>query len=113
MNEQLMKKYNPMTETTFYTLLSIREPRHGYAIMQFVGELTGKRIQLGTGTLYTMLGRLTEDGLTEILSQDDNGKKVYRITRLGEQIMYKEIERLKCQLANGVKIFNGEKKYEG
>lgn len=59
MEEGLQKKYIPMTETTYYTLLSVIEPRHGYAIMQYVGELTGGRILLGTGTLYTMVGRLS------------------------------------------------------
>lgn len=109
LNEQLLKKYNPMTETTYYTLLSVKEPRHGYAIMQFVSGLTVGRIQLGTGTLYTMLGRLVEDGLIEILSQDDNGKKIYQITELGKLFIGMEIERLKHQLENGVQIFgNGE-----
>ena len=31
--EALLKKYRPMTETTYYTLLAVTEPRHGYAIM--------------------------------------------------------------------------------
>lgn len=72
----MIKKYIPMTETTYYTLLSLREDRHGYAIMQFVSELTENRIRMGTGTLYTMLGRLTEDGMITIVS-NENGKKVY------------------------------------
>ncbi len=109
MNEQLTKKYSPMTETTFYTLLSVNEPRHGYAIMQFVSELTERRIQLGTGTLYTMLGRLVDDDLIEILSQEDNGKKIYRITDTGRQFAYMEIERLSHQLENGIQIFNQRK----
>ena len=58
LTEALLKKYRPMTETTYYTLLAVTEPRHGYAIMQFVSELTEGRIRLGTGTLYTMTGRL-------------------------------------------------------
>jgi len=107
LNEQLIKKYSPMTETTYYTLLSVKEPRHGYAIMQFVSDLTKKRIQLGTGTLYTMLGRLVEDALIVILSQE-NGKKTYQITDIGIKLVYFEIERLKHQLENGIQIFNKE-----
>ena len=56
MNDALRKKYIPMTETTYYTLLAVTTPRHGYAIMQFVGRLTQERLLLGTGTLYTMVG---------------------------------------------------------
>lgn len=95
-----------MTETTYYTLLSVQEPRHGYAIMQFVSELTKKRIQLGTGTLYTMLGRLVDDELVEILSIEDNGKKIYQITDTGQELVSLEIERLHQQLENGVQIFS-------
>ena len=32
-----------LTEPTFYILLSLHEPTHGYAIMQGVRELTGGR----------------------------------------------------------------------
>ena len=64
--EQIIKKYIPMTETTYYTLLALKEERHGYAIMQFVRELTENRIHMGTGTLYTMLGRLVEDALIAV-----------------------------------------------
>ncbi|MCI8549045.1 MAG: helix-turn-helix transcriptional regulator [Lachnospiraceae bacterium] len=104
--EALLKKYGPMTETTYYTLLAVMEPRHGYAIMQFVGKLTKGRIRLGTGTLYTMTGRLSEDGLISIVSQE-NGKKTYQITETGREIMELETERLRHQLQNGLEILQG------
>lgn len=110
MEDALLKKYGPMTETTYYTLLSLKEPRHGYAIMQFVSELTNQRIQMGTGTLYTMLGRLLEDGLIEIVVED-NGKKVYQITDIGSGLIKIEIKRLGYQLENGIEIY-GEKNNE-
>ena len=87
----MTKKYIPMTETTYYTLLAVIEPRHGYAIMQFVSNLTKERIKLGTGTLYTMVGRLTTDGLIFIVDSE-SGKKTYQITELGQELLKKEIE---------------------
>ena len=93
-----------MTETTYYTLLALKEPRHGYAIMQFISELTKKRIQMGTGTLYTMLGRLVEDKLINIVSQDSI-KKVYQITEEGQALVKIEIDRLTHQLENGEQIY--------
>lgn len=102
--EQIIKKYIPMTETTYYTLLSLTENRHGYAIIQFVSELTENRIRMGTGTLYTMLGRLVEDGLITVVS-NENGKKVYHLTSPGEQILKMEIERLRKQIKNGEEIY--------
>lgn len=96
-----------MTETTYYTLLSVKEARHGYAIMQFVRELTKQRLQLGTGTLYSMLSRLVEDQLIKILSEE-NGKKTYQITDIGMKLILLEIERLKYQLDNGIQVFSME-----
>ena len=93
-----------MTETTYYTLLSLKENRHGYAIMQFVSDLTENRIRMGTGTLYTMLGRLVEDEMIRIVS-NENGKKVYHLTEQGEEILKMELERLRKQLKNGVDFY--------
>lgn len=93
-----------MTETTYYTLLSLKENRHGYAIMQFVSDLTENRIRMGTGTLYTMLGRLVEDEMIRIVS-NENGKKVYHLTEQGEEILKMELERLRKQLKNGEDIY--------
>lgn len=107
MDESLWKKYIPMTETTYYTLLSVINPRHGYAIMQFVSELTRDRIKLGTGTLYTMVGRLTADGIIRIASNED-GKKAYQITQDGLALLQAETERLQKQLEDGREILNME-----
>lgn len=110
MDENLMKKYIPMTETTYYTLLAVTDRRHGYAIMQFVSDLTKGRIQLGTGTLYTMVGRLTTDGIIEI-SPGDDGKKSYLITETGMQLLQMETERLEKQLEDGHEVI--DEKREG
>ena len=34
-------KSGALTEVTFYILLSLYTPKHGYAVMQFVEEKTG------------------------------------------------------------------------
>lgn len=103
MDDSLLKKYIPMTETTYYTLLAVTEKRHGYAIMQFVNELTEGRIQLGTGTLYTMVGRLTADGVISIPPSED-GKKSYLITETGMELLKIETKRLEEQLDDGKSI---------
>lgn len=106
MDDGLLKKYIPMTETTYYTLLSVITARHGYAIMQFVSELTKGRIQLGTGTLYTMVGRLTADGIV-IIEPTEDGKKAYRLTEVGRELLELETKRLERQLEDGIKILKG------
>lgn len=100
LEESLVKKYIPMTETTYYTLLAVTSPRHGYAIMQFVSELTKGRIQLGTGTLYTMVGRLVADHVIRIADNQD-GKKSYQITQEGLELLLQETRRLGKQLEDG------------
>ena len=96
----LQKKYIPMTETTYYTLLSVVTPRHGYAIMQYVSELTKGRIVLGTGTLYTMVGRLVADGVI-VTVPNPEGKKAYQVTEAGLELLKMETERLEKQLTDG------------
>ncbi len=105
MREILRKKYIPMTETIYYTLLSVVTSRHGYAIMQHVSSLTKGRILLGTGTLYTMLGRLTSDGMIRVLP--DSEKKIYQITDIGLELLREETRRLELQLEDGRKILSG------
>lgn len=107
MEESLQKKYVPMTETTYYTLLSVTVPRHGYAIMQYVSELTKGRIVLGTGTLYTMVGRLVADGVI-VTVPNEEGKKAYQITDVGMALLEKETARLEKQLADGQQVLSQE-----
>lgn len=58
-------KSGALTEVTFYILLSLYSPKHGYAVMQFIEEKTGGRLSLGAGTLYGALNSMQErDGLS-------------------------------------------------
>ena len=39
-------KGGALTEVTFYILLSLYAPKHGYAVMQFIEEKTGGKVML-------------------------------------------------------------------
>jgi DNA-binding PadR family transcriptional regulator len=53
-----------MREPAYFVLASLLDgPLHGYAIIQRTEQLSGGRVRLATGTLYTALDRLTVDGL--------------------------------------------------
>ena len=82
--EQLVKSYLPMSEASFLVLFSLKEPLHGYGIMQRVSELTGGRVNLGAGTVYTILYKMECDGLIESVSVVER-RKVYRITETGKK----------------------------
>lgn len=101
-------KGGALTEVTFYILLSLYTPRHGYAIMQFISEKTGGRLRLGAGTLYGALNTLEEKGWIEPLGNDGGRKKEYRITALGREAAERELRRLRELVCTAEKILGGK-----
>lgn len=93
-NAKLIKAYIPMSETFYYILLSLNEPRHGYGIIRFVEELSGKRIRLGSGTVYGTLAKMQKDKIISVFSNQER-KTIYKITEDGKELLRVEIERLK------------------
>lgn len=91
--QKARSRYIPMSETMLYILLSLREERHGYGVMQHVKELTNGRIVLGAGTIYQSIGKLESDGLIKPCREEDR-KKYYRITPLGSCILHEEAQRI-------------------
>lgn len=93
----------PLTEASYYIMISLVTPLHGYAVMQKVQSLSGGRVRLGPGTLYGALANLHAAGLIEMAQQDetDNRRKTYVITQHGRQVIEAEIERLEEMIAHG------------
>ena len=89
-------KSGALTEVTLFILLSLYEPRHGYAIMKFVEEQTGGRLILGAGSLYGALNSLEKKGLIRLLGEDTERRKQYRITAGGQRIVEGELARLRA-----------------
>jgi len=80
-------------EPSLYILVSLTEgPKHGYAIMTDVEEITGT--PMGPGTLYGALARLERRGLIEPLEAVDR-RRPYRLTGLGEAMVRAQLERLR------------------
>lgn len=92
--EKVLKKYIPMTETAFYILLSLSNPRHGYGIVKYVEEISRSRIRLGSGTVYGTLTKMQKDGVITVFA-DEERKTVYEITEIGRELIAAEINRLK------------------
>jgi DNA-binding PadR family transcriptional regulator len=96
------KDYLPLTETSFFILLSIAvTPKHGYAIIKEVERMSDGRVSLATGTLYTALRRMLEEDWIERVEDDspangsDRERKLYQLTDFGRRILQQETERLK------------------
>lgn len=92
--ERILKKYNPMTETAFYILLSLTTPKHGYGIIKSIEQLTNGRLKLGSGTIYGTLTKMQQDGLIQVYGDQDR-KTIYDVTELGMVILQQEIRRIK------------------
>lgn len=96
-------KLETLTEQMYYLLLALHEPGHGYAIMERVKTLSGRRLELGPGTLYTLLGRFEKEDLITLEKVEDT-RKVYRLTDRGRETLEKEYERLRRQVADGAAV---------
>ena len=96
-----------LTETTYYILLSLYRPLHGYGIMQRAAELSGGRVRLAAGTLYGALNALVDKGWIALLPVEGR-KKEYRLTSDGEKILKNELERLRELVASGDMVLKEE-----
>jgi DNA-binding PadR family transcriptional regulator len=83
------------------TLFSLKQERHGYAIIQHVKELTKRRIILGAGTVYSSLGKLESDGLIKSTREEER-RKIYTITLLGSERLHEETARI-IELCKNIK----------
>ena len=93
------KQWETLTEQMFYILLALYEPRHGYAVMQYVAGLTNGRVRIGAGTLYTLLSRFEEERYICCVDENEQ-RKEYSITDTGRALLQRECERLNMQLAD-------------
>src|SRR4030095_10872334 len=93
-----MSNRTPLTEAILLVLLSLaEEPRHGYAIIKDVEQMTTGRVQMSTGTLFGALQRLLEQGWIQPVEEDESprGRRVYRLTPVGRRNLKHEFARLK------------------
>lgn len=100
-------KGGALTEVTFYLLLSLYTPRHGYAAMRFIEERTEGRLSLGAGTLYGALNALQERGWIAPCGEQEGRKREYQITPLGRKAAERELLRLKELTQTAEEIMGG------
>ncbi len=91
----------PLTPAVFHILLALASGElHGYGIMQDVARQTNDVLQLGPGTLYGCLKRMLAAGLVIGSDErpdpllDDERRRYYRMTELGQRVVRAEAERL-------------------
>jgi PadR family transcriptional regulator len=88
----------PMREPTYFVLASLLAgPLHGYAIIKRSGELSGGRVRLATGTLYTALDRLTAQGYVRLVGEEivnGRARRSYGLTDSGAAALRAEAVRM-------------------
>lgn len=94
MQERIKRVYIPMTETGFYILFCLQKEMHGYNIGQQVKEMTGNAVSISPGTMYGTLSKMEKDGLIRFVREEEK-RKLYIITELGQQIL--DIEKLRIE----------------
>ncbi len=98
-----------LTESTYYILLALFSPQHGYGIMQQVEALSNGRVRLAAGTLYGALNALCDKGwIVQLPVEDGSRRKEYRLTLKGLDVLKAEIARLRELLENGERIVEGK-----
>ena len=93
MEEKIKRVYIPMTETGFYILFCLQEEMHGYNIVQKVKQMTGGEINIGAGTMYGSFSKMEKDGLIRFVREEEK-RKLYKITELGEEVLNIELKRI-------------------
>ena len=94
-----------LTESTYYILLALYKPQHGYGIMQLVEALSGGRVRLAAGTLYGALNTLCDKGwIIQLPVEDGSRRKEYRLTEKGKAVLIREVQRLRELADNGERV---------
>jgi DNA-binding PadR family transcriptional regulator len=88
----------PLPNLPYLVMLSIAErPRHGWAIVKRIEELSEPRAAPSSGSLYLAIARLEERGLIEEappLEESVDQRRTYRLTPLGKRVVRLETARL-------------------
>ena len=98
-------KYLPLSESTYYILLTLVEPLHGYGVMQKVETLSNGLVKIGPGTLYGAFTTLEKEKLITKVSEMDR-RKTYSLTSKGKTVLSRQIERVEMMLKNGDQVRN-------
>ena len=93
-----------MQEATFLILTALADgSQHGYGIITEVRQISGGRVKLRAGTLYTALDRLRADGLIVV---EGRLRRYYRLTPDGTAVLAEEAARLHANATAALRRLN-------
>jgi DNA-binding PadR family transcriptional regulator len=96
-----VQQFLPLPASAMHIIVALAAgEKHGYAIMRDVEELSGGAVRMGPGTLYGSIKRMIDQGLLEETDErpdpalDDQRRRYYRLTDLGQRVGAAERVRL-------------------
>lgn len=101
MDKNIQRIYMPMSETAFYILFALQKESHGYEISRLTSELTDGAVEISAGTMYGSLSKMERDGLIRLV-REENRRKLYLLTDLGEELLALEKARIARQYNNSL-----------
>ena len=101
--KDIVEKYLPLTESTYYILLALVNPLHGYGVMQKVEAMSEGAVKIGPGTSYGAFQALEKEGLI-VKTGDEERRKIYALTPKGREVLGKQVERLRIMVRNGAVV---------
>jgi DNA-binding PadR family transcriptional regulator len=103
MGKDEINRYLPLTESTYYILLALTEPLHGYGVMQKVETLSEGTVKIGPGTLYGAFQALEKEALIVKVGEDER-RKIYALTDKGREVLKHQVDRLVIMVRSGSEI---------
>ena len=104
-NHDDIDSYLPLPASAMHIVVALAGgDKHGYAIMRDIEELSGGSVTMGPGTLYGSIKRMVDQGIVEETDErpdpalDDERRRYYRLTKLGERVGAAELARLRALL---------------
>lgn len=92
-----------LREPTFLILAALAPaPLHGYGILRAVERLSGGRVRLRAGTLYTALDRLVGEGALVVDGEEvveGRLRRYYRLTDAGLDVLRRGVDDLEANAA--------------
>lgn len=106
------EQFQSLSEQMYYILLALWDEQCGADISRRVDQLSQGRIQIGPGTLYTLLGRFQEQKMIRE-TESAGRRRYYVITEKGKGMMYTEYGRLQALIRDGTPYLGQGKEEEG
>jgi DNA-binding PadR family transcriptional regulator len=100
-----------LTDSTYYILLTLVKPMHGYGIMQEINEFSKSEMVIGPASLYTIIKKLQSADLIQLVEDDEERRKTYTLTLKGKKMLKKDIKRRIIMVRHGeeaLKYLEGE-----